>query len=75
MVWNALTGNLEVVWAALIALGIVVLLTPAVGGMARLLGVVDRAEDGRRSTRAASRASAGSRSSSGSSSRRSPSST
>ena len=32
----------EVVWGALIALVIVVLLTPAVGGMARLLGVVDR---------------------------------
>jgi UDP-GlcNAc:undecaprenyl-phosphate GlcNAc-1-phosphate transferase len=52
MVWNALTDNLEVVWAALIAVGIVVLLTPAVGGMARLLGVVDRHEEGRRSTRA-----------------------
>ena len=51
MVWNALTDNLEVIWAALIAVGIVVLLTPAVGGMARLLGVVDRHEDGRRSTR------------------------
>ena len=35
MVWNALTDNLEVVWAALIAVVIVVLLTPAVGGMAR----------------------------------------
>jgi UDP-GlcNAc:undecaprenyl-phosphate GlcNAc-1-phosphate transferase len=52
VVWNALTDNLEVVWAALIAVGIVVLLTPAVGGMARLLGVVDRHEEGRRSTRA-----------------------
>jgi len=52
MVWQALTDNLQVVWAALIAVGIVVLLTPAVGGMARLLGVVDRSEEGRRSTRA-----------------------
>jgi UDP-GlcNAc:undecaprenyl-phosphate GlcNAc-1-phosphate transferase len=51
VVWNALTDNLEVIWAALIAVGIVVLLTPAVGGMARLLGVVDRHEEGRRSTR------------------------
>ena len=51
MVWNSLTDNLEVVWAALIAVVIVVLLTPAVGGMARLLGVVDRHEEGRRSTR------------------------
>lgn len=31
----------EVLWGALIAFGIVVLLTPAVGGVARLLGVVD----------------------------------
>jgi UDP-GlcNAc:undecaprenyl-phosphate GlcNAc-1-phosphate transferase len=51
MVWQALTDNLQVIWAALIAVGIVVLLTPAVGGMARLLGVVDRNEEGRRSTR------------------------
>jgi UDP-GlcNAc:undecaprenyl-phosphate GlcNAc-1-phosphate transferase len=52
MVWNELTDNLEVVWGALLALAIVVLLTPAVGGMARLLGVVDRHEEGRRTTRA-----------------------
>ena len=32
------------------ALAVVVLLTPAVGGMARLLGVVDRPENGRRAT-------------------------
>ncbi len=50
MVWHALTGHLEVLWASLIALAIVVLLTPAVGGMARLLGVVDRPENGRRQT-------------------------
>ena len=48
MVWDELTSNLEVVWGALVALVVVVLLTPAVGGMARLLGVVDRAEGGRR---------------------------
>jgi UDP-GlcNAc:undecaprenyl-phosphate/decaprenyl-phosphate GlcNAc-1-phosphate transferase len=50
VVWNQLTGHLEVLWASLIALAIVVLLTPAVGGMARLLGVVDRPENGRRQT-------------------------
>ena len=40
--WNTLTDNLEVVYGAALALVIVVLLTPAVGGMARMLGVVDR---------------------------------
>jgi UDP-GlcNAc:undecaprenyl-phosphate GlcNAc-1-phosphate transferase len=39
----------EVLYGAAIALFVVVLLTPAVGGMARLLGAVDRpGEDGRR---------------------------
>src|SRR5213595_2112590 len=42
MVWQTLTDHLEVIWGAILALGIVILLTPAVGGMARLLGVVDR---------------------------------
>ena len=37
-----LRSSPEVLWGALIAFGVVVLLTPAVGGMARLLGVVDR---------------------------------
>ena len=37
-----LRASPEVLWGALIAFGVVVLLTPAVGGMARLLGVVDR---------------------------------
>ena len=37
-----LRSSPEVLWGALIAFGIVVLLTPAVGGMARMLGVVDR---------------------------------
>src|SRR5712692_9150971 len=50
MVWRELTNHLEVIWGALVALVVVVLLTPAVGGMARLLGAVDRAEGGRRST-------------------------
>ncbi len=39
---DELRATPEVVWGALIAFGIVVLLTPAVGGMARLLGVVDQ---------------------------------
>src|SRR5205809_3386842 len=40
--WETLTDHLEVLYGAVLALGIVILLTPAVGGMARLLGVVDR---------------------------------
>jgi UDP-GlcNAc:undecaprenyl-phosphate GlcNAc-1-phosphate transferase len=40
--WNTLTDHLEVAYGAALALAIVVLLTPAVGGMARMLGVVDR---------------------------------
>ena len=39
---QTLTDHLEIVWGALLAAAIVVLLTPAVGGMARLLGAVDR---------------------------------
>jgi UDP-GlcNAc:undecaprenyl-phosphate/decaprenyl-phosphate GlcNAc-1-phosphate transferase len=41
-VWSTLTDHLEVIYGAVLALAIVVLLTPAVGGMARLLGAVDR---------------------------------
>jgi UDP-GlcNAc:undecaprenyl-phosphate GlcNAc-1-phosphate transferase len=44
---DQLADHLQVVYGAAVALVIVVLLTPAVGGMARLLGVVDRPE-GRR---------------------------
>src|ERR671935_18836 len=40
--WETLTDHLEVLWGAALALAIVILLTPAVGGMARMLGVVDR---------------------------------
>jgi UDP-GlcNAc:undecaprenyl-phosphate GlcNAc-1-phosphate transferase len=40
--WETLTDHLEVIWGATLALGIVILLTPAVGGMARILGVVDQ---------------------------------
>jgi len=44
---DELADHLQVVYGAAVALVVVVLLTPAVGGMARLLGVVDR-PDGRR---------------------------
>jgi UDP-GlcNAc:undecaprenyl-phosphate GlcNAc-1-phosphate transferase len=47
---NELRDNPEVLYGAAIALVIVVLLTPAVGGMARLLGVVDN-PDARRLNR------------------------
>ncbi len=40
--FSDLRASPEVLWGALIAFGVVVLLTPAVGGMARLLGVVDQ---------------------------------
>src|ERR671930_2267756 len=40
--WDTLTNHLEVLYGGALALAIVVLLTPAVGGMARLLGAVDR---------------------------------
>jgi UDP-GlcNAc:undecaprenyl-phosphate GlcNAc-1-phosphate transferase len=46
-VWEQLKATPEVLYGAAIALGIVVLLTPAVGGMARLLGVVDRPDERR----------------------------
>src|SRR5438876_10986745 len=41
---NTLSDHLEVIWGALLALVVVILLTPAVGGMARLIGAVDRPE-------------------------------
>src|SRR5690242_20799747 len=47
---HVLGDHLQVVWGALVAFVVVVLLTPAVGGMARLLGVVDPA-GGRRINR------------------------
>jgi UDP-GlcNAc:undecaprenyl-phosphate GlcNAc-1-phosphate transferase len=47
---RTLGDHLQIVWGLLLAASIVVLLTPAVGGMARLLGVVDRPE-GRRLNR------------------------
>ena len=48
MFWDTLANHLEVVYGAVLAGVIVVLLTPAVGGMARLLGVVDRPQEGQR---------------------------
>lgn len=47
---DELRSTPEVLYGAAIALGVVVVLTPAVGGMARLLGVVDE-PDGRRLNR------------------------
>src|SRR5262249_17599813 len=44
LMFQTLSDHLEIVWGALIAFGIVVLLTPVVGGVARKLGVVDRPE-------------------------------
>src|SRR5438094_3316181 len=49
-VLDVLRDHLQVVWGALVACVVVVLLTPAVGGMARMLGVVD-APGGRRLNR------------------------
>src|SRR5437879_5341223 len=49
-VLDQLDKHLQVVWGALVALVVVVLLTPAVGGMARMLGAVD-APGGRRLNR------------------------
>ena len=42
--FQTLSDHLQVIWGALVALVVVILLTPAVGGMARMLGVVDRPE-------------------------------
>jgi UDP-GlcNAc:undecaprenyl-phosphate GlcNAc-1-phosphate transferase len=53
--WETLTDHLEVIWGAAVALGIVILLTPAVGGMARLLGAVDRPGERRLNRRAVPR--------------------
>jgi UDP-GlcNAc:undecaprenyl-phosphate GlcNAc-1-phosphate transferase len=46
-VFDELRATPEVLYGAAIAFGIVVLLTPAVGGMARLLGAVDRPDSRR----------------------------
>src|SRR5579864_1064229 len=49
-VLDVLEDHLQVIWGMLVAFVVVVLLTPAVGGMARILGVVD-APGGRRLNR------------------------
>jgi UDP-GlcNAc:undecaprenyl-phosphate/decaprenyl-phosphate GlcNAc-1-phosphate transferase len=46
--WDNLRENPEVVWGFLLALGIVLVLTPAVGRFARILGVVDEPGETRR---------------------------
>jgi len=48
MVWSELTAHLEVLWGALTALVIVVVLTPAVGSAARYLRLVERRPEGER---------------------------
>jgi UDP-GlcNAc:undecaprenyl-phosphate GlcNAc-1-phosphate transferase len=48
MVWEQLTGHLQVLYGALAALCIVLLLTPAVGSAARYLRLVDRPAEGER---------------------------
>jgi len=42
VVWQHLTNHLEVIWGALVAAAIVLVLTPAVGSAARYLRLVDR---------------------------------
>jgi UDP-GlcNAc:undecaprenyl-phosphate GlcNAc-1-phosphate transferase len=46
--WQTLRDNPEVVWGFLVALGVVLVLTPAVGRFARILGVVDQPGEARR---------------------------
>jgi UDP-GlcNAc:undecaprenyl-phosphate/decaprenyl-phosphate GlcNAc-1-phosphate transferase len=48
MVWRELTGHLDVIWGAVVAFGIVLVLTPAVGSAARHLRLVDRPHEGER---------------------------
>ena len=46
--WQTLRDNPEVIWGFLLALGVVLVLTPAVGRFARILGVVDQPGESRR---------------------------
>jgi UDP-GlcNAc:undecaprenyl-phosphate GlcNAc-1-phosphate transferase len=46
--WQTLRDNPEVIWGFLLALGVVLVLTPAVGRFARILGVVDQPGEARR---------------------------
>src|SRR3954451_1244842 len=48
MVWTELTDHLEVLYGAVTALVIVLLLTPAVGSAARYLRVIERRPEGER---------------------------
>jgi len=48
MVWQQLTDHLQVLWGALAALAIVLVLTPAVGRSARYLRVIERPQEGER---------------------------
>jgi UDP-GlcNAc:undecaprenyl-phosphate GlcNAc-1-phosphate transferase len=55
VVWDQLTDHLQVLYAGLLALGIVVVLTPAVGSAARHLRIVDRPPEGERERRSVPR--------------------
>src|SRR6478735_7676523 len=48
MVWTELTDHLQVLYGALAAFAIVVVLTPAVGSAARYLRIIDRPAEGER---------------------------
>ncbi len=48
MVWEQLTDHPEVLWGALVALAIVLVLTPAVGRSARYLRLIERPKEGER---------------------------
>ncbi|HZQ80810.1 MAG TPA: MraY family glycosyltransferase [Gaiellaceae bacterium] len=48
MVWDQLTDHLQVLYGAVAALAIVLLLTPAVGGAARYLRLIERPREGER---------------------------
>jgi len=46
--WNVFTAHVDVLWGFLVAFAVVVVLTPAVGRVARVLGVVDEPGEERR---------------------------
>jgi UDP-GlcNAc:undecaprenyl-phosphate GlcNAc-1-phosphate transferase len=46
--WNVFTNHLDVLWGFLVAFAVVVVLTPGVGRVARVLGVVDEPGEERR---------------------------
>src|SRR3954463_16055340 len=48
MVWQQFTDHLQVLYGAVVALAIVLLLTPAVGSAARYLRLVERPREGER---------------------------